>query len=149
MDIFTGYVLPFFYAAMACAGFCVMYNLHSFKTAFAACIGGGIAWVVYLLCAPTGSVMLQNFAAAVSVAVFSEIMARVFKTPSTVFLIVGILPMVPGGGIYYTMKYCIEGNMPMFLEKLITTLGVAGAIAVGVSLVSSFVRILTANKFEQ
>ena len=37
--------------------------------------------------------------------------------------------------------------MPMFLEKLVTTLGVAGAIAVGVSLVSSFVRIFTANKF--
>ncbi|MBQ1216446.1 MAG: threonine/serine exporter family protein, partial [Clostridia bacterium] len=33
--------------------------------------------------------------------------------------------MVPGGGIYYTMKYCIEGNMDMFVSKLITTLGVA------------------------
>ena len=85
---------------------------------------------------------------AVTVAIFSEIMARVFKTPSTVFLIVGILPMVPGGGIYYTMKYCIEGNMDMFVSKLITTLGVAGAIAVGVSLVSSIVRIINANKFE-
>ena len=56
--------------------------------------------------------------------------------------------MVPGGGIYYTMEYCIQGNMPMFIEKLVTTLGVAGAIAVGVSLVSSFVRIFTINKFE-
>ena len=56
--------------------------------------------------------------------------------------------MVPGGGIYYTMKYCIEGNMDMFVSKLITTLGVAGAIAVGVSLVSSVVRIINANKFE-
>ncbi len=147
MDILIKYGLPFFYAFMACRGFCVMYHLQDLKIAFAACFGGGLAWVVYLLCRPTGSVMLQNFASAVSVAIFSEIMARVFKTPSTVFLIVGILPMVPGGGIYYTMKFCIEGNMPMFLERLVTTLGVAGAIAVGVSLVSSFVRILTANKF--
>jgi len=46
------------------------------------------------------------------------------------------------------MEYCIQGNMPMFLEKLVSTLGVAGAIAVGVSLVSSVVRIITANKFE-
>ncbi len=147
MDILTNYGLPFIYAFMACAGFCVMYHLQDFKIAFAACFGGGLAWVVYLLFAPTGSVMLQNFASAVAVAVFSEIMARVFKTPSTVFLIVGILPMVPGGGIYYTMKYCIEGNMPMFLERLVITLGVAGAIAVGVSLVSSVVRIFTVNKF--
>ncbi len=147
MDLITSYGLPFVYAFMACAGFCVMYHLQDFKIGFAACFGGGLAWVVYLLCAPTGSVMLQNFASAVAVAIFSEIMARVFKTPSTVFLIVGILPMVPGGGIYYTMKFCIEGNMPMFLERLVTTLGVAGAIAVGVSLVSSVVRIFTANKF--
>ena len=148
MDIITGYGLPFIYAAMACAGFCIMYNLHDLKIGIAACVGGGIAWVVYLLCAPAGSVIFQNLMAAVSVAIFSEIMARVFKTPSTVFLIVGILPMVPGGGIYYTMEYCIQGNMPMFLEKLVSTLGVAGAIAVGVSLVSSVVRIITANKFE-
>ena len=148
MEIVTGYILPFIYAAMACAGFCVMYNMHEFKIALTACVGGGIAWVAYLLCAPSGSVMLQNFVSAVTVAIFSEIMARVFKTPSTVFLIVGILPMVPGGGIYYTMKYCIEGNMDMFVSKLIATLGVAGAIAVGVSLVSSVVRIINANKFE-
>lgn len=148
MNIVTRYVLPFIYAFMACAGFCVMYNLQNVKIAFTACLGGGIAWVVYLVFAPTGSVIFQNFAAAVAVAAFSEIMARVFKTPSTVFLIVGILPMVPGGGIYYTMEYCIQGNMPMFLEKLVSTLGVAGAIAVGVSLVSSVVRIFTAKKFE-
>ena len=78
MEIVTGYILPFIYAAMACAGFCVMYNMHEFKIALTACVGGGIAWVAYLLCAPTGSVMLQNFVSAVTVAIFSEIMARVF-----------------------------------------------------------------------
>ena len=57
MDIVTGYMLPFIYAAMACAGFCVMYNMHDFKISLAACVGGGLAWVAYLLCAPSGSVL--------------------------------------------------------------------------------------------
>ena len=64
MEIVTGYILPFIYAAMACAGFCVMYNMHEFKIALTACVGGGIAWVAYLLCAPSLSIPFSVFPAA-------------------------------------------------------------------------------------
>lgn len=142
----TNYILPCFYSFMACAGFCVMFNLKNIKTAFVACAGGALGWLVYLLRRNIGNDIFQNLAAAMAVAAFSEIMARIFKTPSTVFLIIGILPMVPGGGIYYTMEYCIKGETAMFLEKGLHTFAVAGAIAVGVSLVSSVTRIITSIK---
>ncbi|MEG1896309.1 MAG: threonine/serine exporter family protein, partial [Oscillospiraceae bacterium] len=99
--------------------------------------------MVYLFSAVFGSDIIQNLLAAFAVALFSELMARVFKTPATVFLIIGILPMVPGGGIYYTMEYCVSGNTAMFLEKGLHTFAIAGAIAVGVSLASSIVRIFS------
>lgn len=142
----TEYIMPCVYAFMACAGFCVMFNLKNPKIAAAACAGGAIAWMAYLLSAPYGNDIFQNFMAAIAAAAFSELMARVFKTPATVFLIIGILPMVPGGGIYYTMEYCIKGNTAMFIEQGLHTLAVAGAIAVGVSLVSSAVRAYTVYK---
>lgn len=143
----TKYFLPCLYSFMACAGFCIMFNLKNFKIAFCSCLGGALGWLVYLLAAPTGSDIFQNLLAAMAVALFSEIMARTFKTPATVFLIIGILPMVPGGGIYYTMEYCIKGNTAMFLEKGLHTFAVAGSIAVGVSLVASMVRIFNAYKY--
>lgn len=137
------FLLPCLNAFFACAGFCVIFNIKNLKIAAVASFGGAFGWFIYLICAGFGSDIVQNLIAAVAVALFSEGMARVFKTPATIFLIIGILPMVPGGGIYYTMEYCIMGNTAMFIEKGLHTFAIAGAIAVGVSLAASIVRICT------
>ena len=50
------------------------------------------------------------------------------------------LPLVPGGGIYYAMGYCLEGDTEQFLSALLGTLGMAAALAVGVILASSLFR---------
>ena len=70
-------------------------------------------------------------------------MARVFKAPVTGFLILSILPLVPGNGIYYTMEHALNGDTELFLDTLMHTLGLAGALAVGVLLVASVVRLFT------
>ena len=77
-----------------------------------------------------------------AVAAYAEVMARLMKAPATGFLVVGILPFVPGGGIYYTMEYCLSGDTELFLTTGIHTFGVAGAVAVGILLVSSITRLL-------
>ena len=64
----------------------------------------------------------------------------------TVFLITGIIPLVPGGGLYYTMDYLINGDFAMFTSKGIQTAAAAGAIAAGASMVTSLVRMLTWHK---
>ena len=56
-------------------------------------------------------------------------------------LTIGILPLVPGGGIYYTMEYCVSGQTSQFIETGIHTFAIAGALAVGVLIVSSLVRL--------
>ena len=68
-------------------------------------------------------------------------MARVVKAPVTVFLLIALFPLVPGGGIYYTMEYGLLGETQQFLESLLSTLGTAGALAVGILLVSSAMRL--------
>lgn len=82
------------------------------------------------------------FIATIVVAVLAEVFARIHKTPATLFLIIGIIPMVPGGGIYYTMEALLNGNMQQFVSQGIKTAASAGAIAVGCSLVSSIVRMV-------
>ena len=65
---------------------------------------GAIGWWVYLLIEamyPTLSI-LQAFVATMVVALISHIFARLLKAPGTVFLIPGIMPMVPGAGMYRT-----------------------------------------------
>ena len=67
-------------------------------------------------------------------------MSRVRKCPVTGYLLVAFFPLVPGGGIYYTMEHAISGETQQFIETGLHTLGVAGSLAVGVLLVSSAVR---------
>ena len=54
--------------------------------------------------------------------------------------LIALLPLVPGGGIYYAMGYCLEGDTEQFLSALLGTLGMAAALAVGVILASSLFR---------
>ena len=135
--------LPCLYAFLACIGFCIMFNIHG--TGILICgFGGALGWFVYLLTAPlVHSEVVQSFLAAVVIALYSEASARIRKCPVTPYLLVALFPLVPGGGIYYTMEYCIQGETQQFLESLLHTFGVAGALAVGAVLVSSCVRLLS------
>ena len=84
------------------------------------------------------------------ISIYAEIMARVCKVPVTLFLTTAVLPLVPGGGMYYTMEYCVQGEMQLFAETGLHTLALAGAIALGIMLVSSLVRmwkVMKAPKF--
>ena len=140
MGFLTGFLLPCLYAVLACVAFCFILNQRGLLLVVSS-LGGGVGWAVCLLCAFTGSDIVQYFAGAVAVALYAEAMARLLKAPATGFLVVGILPFVPGGGIYYTMEYCLSGNTQLFLSTGIHTFGVAGAVAVGLLLASSLVRL--------
>jgi len=134
------YFLPCLYAFTACLAFSVVFNMRGKMLVFAS-LGGTLGWLVYLLCGSLQNDIMQFFLATVAISIYSEIMARVHKVPVTGYLLVALLPLVPGGGIYYAMEYCIIGNTDLFLETGLHTLGIAGALAMGILLVSSFVRL--------
>ena len=139
MDQFWQF-LPCFYAFAACAPYCILCNIRG-KTALYAAIGGAVGWLVYLLFGFTSNDIFQYFASAIAITVYSEIFARVQKTPATVYLIVALLPLVPGGGIYYTMEYCISGDTENFLQTGLHTMAITGVLALGILLVASAVHI--------
>lgn len=139
MELLTQYLLPVLVASVASGGFAVIYNIHGPGILICA-FGGGLGWLVYLLSAPLGNDITQTLCAAIVIAAYSEIMARIRRCPVTGYLLVGIFPLVPGGGVYYTMEHAINGENTLFLDSFLHTLGIAGALAVGVLLVSSFVR---------
>ena len=110
------YLLPCVYAFLACIGFSMLFNIHG--AGMLICAGGGaLGWLCYL--------------------------ARLRTCPVTSYLLVALFPLVPGGGIYYTMEHALNGDTELFLDTLMHTLGLAGALAVGVLLVASVVRLFT------
>ena len=86
-------------------GFAVLYNLRGKKLCMAG-ISGMVSWIAYLIVwNEMPSTFVANLAAAAVATIYAETMARILKTPVTVFLITGIIPLVPGGNLYYTMNY--------------------------------------------
>lgn len=135
------FFLQCLYAFLACIGFSFAFNIHRRDHMLFAALGGALGWGVFLSAGFLHSDIAQYFAASILITVYAEIMARVLKTPVTTFLLVALLPLVPGGGIYNTMQHCLNGDTNAFLETGIHTLGIAGALAVGILLVSSAVRL--------
>lgn len=126
--------------------FSIEFNLRGKKLVFAT-LGGLLAWVVYLL--STGiyeNDIPQYFLGAVAISVYAEILARINKVPASVYLVISLIPLVPGGDIYKTMVYFINGEAELFLAKLMYTLSIAGVIALGVIAVTSVFRILAYSK---
>ncbi len=140
-ELFFSYLLPCLLAFLGCIPFCILFNIHT--GIFICAAGGALGWLVFLATEPLfHSDLLQMFFAAVAISAYSEIMARIRKCPVTGYLLVAFFPLVPGGGIYYTMEHAINGETELFLESFLHTLGLAGSLAVGVLLVSSFVRMV-------
>ena len=136
MEMWSQYILPCLCAFAGCIAFTLIFNIHGPGKLIAGC-GGALGWLVYLL---GGKTILAGFFAAMAISLFSEVMARIRRCPVTGYQLVALLPLVPGGGIYYAMRYCLEGDTEQFLTALLNTLGMAAALAVGVILASSLFR---------
>lgn len=74
---------------------------------------------------------------------YAEFMARLEKTPVTVYLISAIIPMVPGGTLYYTMNYAIAKEWNLFYDFGQRTIMIAAAMAGGIMITSSFFKMIS------
>ncbi|MFW5651837.1 MAG: threonine/serine exporter family protein [Acetivibrio ethanolgignens] len=127
-----------FWAFAGSLAFGVVFNIRGKNSIFAA-LGGLFAWVVYLLMGELSqNTITQFFAAAMAISFYAEFMAIWRKTPVTVFIISGMIPLVPGGTIFYTMRELIMGNDTESYQLGIYTIAIAGSIAMGI-LIASFV----------
>jgi uncharacterized membrane protein YjjB (DUF3815 family) len=137
------------YATAATFSFCVLFNIKG-KNMFVASLGGGLGWLIYLLLLHFELTETSSlFFASITLGIFSEIMARVLKTPVTTFIVPALIPLVPGGGMYYTMLESVQGNIYTSLETGLQTLSNAGALAVGIVFVSSISRIINTIKVKE
>lgn len=77
----------------------------------------------------TSSLFWAAFVCSAVAALFSEVNARIAKVPTIVVLMPGVVPIVPGGYLYRSVRNFVCGMMPMSLSELTT----GGAIALGMA----------------
>ena len=131
---------------IGCYGFSILFNIHG-KGMVLCVIGGTATWMIYLLCQELGlDVYSVNLFATIFAALYAEVMARVRRCPVTPYLVIAIFPLLPGAGVYYTMSLGLQGEMIEALRKGLETAGIAGSLAVGILLVSTVFRFMTARR---
>jgi len=102
-------------------------------------INGMCGWFVNILLLRFGfTQILSVFFAALAINVLSEIFARSLKNPVPIFLIPGLIPLVPGAGMYNTMTALLKSQFELAIKTGMQTLLIAGSIAVAIMLVTSF-----------
>ena len=139
----TADILQIFCAGLGTLGFALFLRVRGAHLP-AATLGGVLSWTLYLLVhAAGGTGFFSTLVAALAVCLWSETMARRRKAPATIFLMPGIVPLLPGGAMYYTMDSVVLGDMDTFVVKASETLFVAVGIAGGILIASEVVRVVT------
>ena len=123
-------------------GFALLFNVpaaHLMPAGF----GGFLGWAAYLLLGLwyQGDV-LRFFAASIAFTLYAESLARIKKTPSTVFLVPAAIPLVPGASLYRSMRFTVDGAWMDFMNQIVYTLFLASAIAGGIVCGMTLVHVL-------
>lgn len=126
------YIVQTLMGLIGSVGFAILFGIYDRRLAVIA-LGGGAGWGVYLLCIANGqSIFVGLLAASLFVAVLSELLARLLKTPVILLLVPMLIPEIPGGDLYYTMYYLVQGSYTEFGTSSNRVLVEAGAIAMGI-----------------
>ena len=130
-------------STLAAAGGTVAFALlFGVPRQFYPCCGmiGGAGWLLYSLLEGRLSAAAATFFAAVLVMLLSRFFAVREKCPVTLFLISGIIPLVPGAGVYFTAYYLVTNQMALASQRGMEALKIAFAIVLGIVLIVSIPR---------
>jgi uncharacterized membrane protein YjjB (DUF3815 family) len=113
------------------AAFGILFNVP--KQSLVKCgIVGMAGWIVYIVLENNGlSAVRATLAASFVVAVISQVFAKRYKSPVIIFSIAGIIPLVPGGLAYDTMRHFVENDYNTAIGLAAKTTMISGAIAIG------------------
>lgn len=134
-------VPAFAFAFLATASFAYFFHISRYDILWTSLFGAA-GWLVYLMISrDLSSPTMAYMVGALVVGILSEFLAVAFRKPATVYIVPGIIPLVPGGGMYETMFLAVLGRADAAATVAFNTLSAAAAIAVGIALASSCARL--------
>ena len=129
-------ILSIFSAFVSTIGFAVIF--HTQRKHLLTCgLVGAIGWAIYLFIDKLSlNSILATFLASLAVTSVSYLLSKNRKTPITVFLISGIIPLVPGVSLYRTMYSLLQSDYASAVDSAALTFQLAGVIAGAIVIIS-------------
>ena len=143
------YLIQIIMAFLGTVGFSIFFTVKKSRI-WTVGVGGALVWAVFRgVNAVSGNEMTALLIASAMASVFAEILARIVKSPGTVLLMPMLIPLIPGGNLYYTMFNMVKGNSEAFQSYLQLVLKEAASIAIGIMLIASAVQVINKIKSYQ
>lgn len=134
---------------IATSAFGILFNAPNRTLVKCGLIGMGGWLLYYLLEGYLNDAVTATLAATVFIAVLSQELAKRFKTPVIIYSVAGVIPLVPGGLAYETMRNFVENDYNTALASAAKVMMLAGVIAFGLVLsevINQVIRKVTTRK---
>ena len=123
-------------------GFSVLLKVSKQKLIFTT-LGGALSAVIsYFLTQSGKGIFTSTFFAMAAICIYSELLARIIKTPANVILLPSTIPLLPGGSLYYTLSCLIHSDKEKFAHYAKETILTGAGIALGAILVSILITFI-------
>lgn len=133
-------------AFVGCIGFCLLFDVEKRHIPVAS-IGGVLTYIIYLIGKRLGwDTFLASIMASAFATCYAEIAARVKKSPTIIFLILALIPLIPGSSLYYMMSNMVQKNMELVRYYGNDTIAFSLGLAAGMSLIIAFRGVKIAKK---
>lgn len=127
----TYYLSHVVLSVISSVGFGIIFNAPRKALIHCGLVGMG-GWMIYLGMTDSGIDIIQAaFFGAFVVGIIGHMMAKYYKTPIIVFIVAGIIPLVPGGTAYDAMRHVVSNDYGQAIPLATKAFIVASAIALG------------------
>lgn len=128
-------------ASIGALGFGLLFNTKKSRLPFVF-LGGFINIVSYEITYKyTNNIFLSSAVCASVIYIYSNIIARIIKCPSVIFVLTGLIPVVPGAALFYMMQNIVLSNNSLAIKYGLSALYTVLGIAFGIALFSMFLNI--------
>lgn len=136
-------VLQTIMGAFGSLGFALLFRVRG-KLLIIAFLGGLLSWGTYCIAGNfVGHEALQYLVATTVLTLYSEALARLLRCPSTIMLVTGWIPLIPGGSLYYSISALVQDNMAEFVDRILHTFLLMIAMSAGMLLAMTVVHFVT------
>ncbi|MHC3759629.1 MULTISPECIES: threonine/serine exporter family protein [Staphylococcus] len=126
------YVLQFIVSYLATMLFSIIFNAPR-RLLLACGFVGAMGWIIYKLSVDLdfGKVMAA-FLGSFILGLMSHVMSRRYKRPVIIFIVPGIIPLVPGGLAYEATRLLVSNAYTHAVNAFLEVTLISGAIAFGI-----------------
>lgn len=110
-------------------------------------IVGASGWMVYVFFSEGLEIhkIYCSFFGSLALGLLSHIMARLKKEPAIIFMIPGIIPLVPGGLAFDATKSLVLVQFSKAIDTMLEVTLIAGAIALGLLFADQFWKLMSSG----